>query len=341
MWDRHRKGSRIIERGPTGSGGFRRSPVVSVITPTLNSGNRLKRCLESVRKQSYRSVEHIVIDGGSTDGSVNLFREAGNTRWISEPDTGQAHAINKGFRLSTGDILLWLNADDVLCENAIETAVRAFERSGAGWVYGDSFLYGASKGWTWRAPRRLKLRHFKLGSPIPQPSVFVTREALDRVGELPEDLHLLMDYFLWLKLFLYAIPAQHVGDVLSVIEIHARSKSGSSSRVSWLDEYAEVWQRVGRIPEASYFAGASLARKQLEEGTRSWQRIRAAVEAEAASDLLWATHARRGAAMELALERGISARERCSLMLRYPSAIARVARKIVQRLLRSSPPRLI
>ena len=110
---------------------------VSVITPCLNPGDRFVRCLDSLAAQGYAEVEHVVVDGGSTDGTVELARSRGATV-ISEPDRGQTDALNKGFALATGDYIGWLNADDWLVPEALERVVEAFAvNSEAGWVYCD------------------------------------------------------------------------------------------------------------------------------------------------------------------------------------------------------------
>jgi len=89
-------------------------PLVSVVTPCLDPGPRLSRCIESVRNQTYGNVEHVIMDGGSTDGTVKLLRSSSVSRWVSEPDRGQTDALNKGFALCTGELLGWVAADDTL-----------------------------------------------------------------------------------------------------------------------------------------------------------------------------------------------------------------------------------
>lgn len=114
------------------------NPVVTVVTPCLNPGLRLERCIESVARQGYRRIEHIIIDGGSTDGTVEVLARHPELRWVSEADSGQGEAINKGFAMAGGELLTWLNADDTLFPDAVETTVRAFHsKPEIGWTYGD------------------------------------------------------------------------------------------------------------------------------------------------------------------------------------------------------------
>ena len=112
-------------------------PLVTIITPSLNQGRFLPDTLRSVRNQDHPAIEHIVVDGRSTDGSVDTLHAAPGIRWISEPDRGPVDALNKGFALATGDFLGWLNADDTFHSDTVSAAVRAFADSGADVVYGD------------------------------------------------------------------------------------------------------------------------------------------------------------------------------------------------------------
>lgn len=116
------------------------SPLVSIVTPSFNQAQFLEQTMQSVLQQSYRQVEYIVIDGGSTDGSVDIIRnfEDRLAYWESEPDEGPVHAINKGFAKATGDIYGWLNSDDYLLPGALEHAVGALADPEVDFVYGDS-----------------------------------------------------------------------------------------------------------------------------------------------------------------------------------------------------------
>src|SRR5437868_6909459 len=95
-------------------------PLVSIVTPSLNQARYLREAIESVRGQSYPSIEHIVVDGGSTDGTLDILQECDELRWLSETDTGQSHALNKGFAMAQGEVFGWLNADDAYERLAVE-----------------------------------------------------------------------------------------------------------------------------------------------------------------------------------------------------------------------------
>ena len=95
-------------------------PKISIVTPSYNSAKFIEDCIQSVLKQNYPNFEHIVIDGGSTDGTVEILKQYPHLKWISEPDEGQSDALNKGFKMAEGDILGWLNADDVYLKNVFQ-----------------------------------------------------------------------------------------------------------------------------------------------------------------------------------------------------------------------------
>src|SRR5262245_17911524 len=123
-------------------------PLISIVTPSFNQAAFLEETLRSVTAQEYPRVEHIVIDGGSTDGSVDILRRhaAGLRAWVSEKDRGQSHAINKGFAIASGDVLTWLNSDDTLLPGALRAVGETFaRRADVDLVYGD-FVYTDAAG---------------------------------------------------------------------------------------------------------------------------------------------------------------------------------------------------
>src|SRR5688500_6712732 len=118
----------------------RPEPLVSIVTPSFNHARFIEATIESVLSQDYPRIDYLVMDGGSTDGTLDVLRRfEGRLRWVSGPDGGQAAAINDGFRCTSGEILAWLNSDDLYEPGAVSAAVRAFEeRPHAGLVYGDA-----------------------------------------------------------------------------------------------------------------------------------------------------------------------------------------------------------
>lgn len=181
-------------------------PLVSIVTPSYNQAQFLEETILSVKGQDYPNLEHIVVDGGSTDGTVEVlsrYENEYNLRWTSEPDEGQSDAINKGFRRARGEIIGWLNSDDTYLPQAIHKAGACFEaHPGIDWVYGDGYLIDAQS----RVLRMWKARPFSLkallyvGQFICQPAVFFRRRALEVVGPLDSALHFTMDYDFFIRL---------------------------------------------------------------------------------------------------------------------------------------------
>ena len=224
-------------------------PLVSVVTPSLNQGDYLREAIESVRAQTYEPVEHVVVDGGSTDGTLEILREHEQVRWVSEPDRGQSHALNKGFAAARGEILGWLNADDHYLPDAVEQGVTALEETGAGLVYADVTRIS----YDGLAPRRIRSRpswdlwtEVNAGNGIYSPSVFFTREALEAAGPFDESLHLTMDYDLWLRIG-KRFPVRHVDAVWSVQRLHDDAKTLRRYEDFWPERLAVSRRHGGRL----------------------------------------------------------------------------------------------
>lgn len=228
--------------------------LVSVVTPTYNMADRLPACVESVASQTYPQVEHVVVDGGSADGTTEYLASQGHIRWISEPDTGQSNALNKGFAMAEGAIVTWLNADDVLCPAAIARVVQAFRSTpDAGWVYGDLEVLRGGERWVTKPPPQLSPASFRRGNVISQPGTFFTASALEQVGGIDEDFHLTMDFELWLRFMDARIRAVYVPATLATFEVHEGSKTGSEGRLAFALEEFHALQKHGQ-PHAAAMA---------------------------------------------------------------------------------------
>ncbi len=180
-------------------------PLVSIVTPSFNQAAFIEETIRSVLEQDYPHIEYIVIDGGSTDGSVDIIRRYADrlAYWVSERDAGQSDAINKGLRRANGEILAWLNSDDYYVPHAISTAVEFLvQHPDLGMAYGDvdgidadGHLFKLSVGGAYDWRRQLLQQMF-----VPQPAAFWRRRVTDRLGYLRTDLHYGMDWDLWLRL---------------------------------------------------------------------------------------------------------------------------------------------
>jgi glycosyltransferase involved in cell wall biosynthesis len=180
-------------------------PKISVITPSFNQGEFLEKTITSVLEQNYPDLEYIIIDGGSTDNSVDIIKkyEKYLTYWVSEKDRGQADAINKGFKRAAGDILAWLNSDDFYYPNAFNYIVQAFRKfPDAGLYIGNGYitdkegkvLHSYSNGVGFDVDVLINGQCYIL-----QPSVFINRTAFDKIGYLDESLHYEMDVDYWIR----------------------------------------------------------------------------------------------------------------------------------------------
>ena len=185
-------------------------PSFTIVTPCLNGAATLSSTLESVRDQGYGGeVEHVVVDGGSTDGTLDILASAPDVRYISEPDRGLSDAVNKGIRMARNDVVGWLNADDVYLPGALGRVGKALaERPDALWATGPCLIIDADgreirrfvTGYKSFLLRRYSYRMHLVQNFVPAPSTFVRKEAFDRVGEFDERFKYSMDYDLWLRL---------------------------------------------------------------------------------------------------------------------------------------------
>jgi glycosyltransferase involved in cell wall biosynthesis len=221
--------------------------LVSIVTPSLNQARYLREAIESVRAQSYEPIEHIVVDGGSTDGTLELLGEYEGLQWISEPDRGQSHALNKGFALARGEVFGWLNADDAYEPGAVAGGVAALD--GVGLAYADVTRVNDDR----VNPRRIRSRptwdlwtELNDGNGVFSPAVFFTREAFEAVGGIDESLHLAMDYDLWLRIG-KRFGARHVDAVWAVQRLHDEAKTIRHFDAFWPERLAVSRRYGGRV----------------------------------------------------------------------------------------------
>lgn len=176
-------------------------PFVSVVTPSYNSAKFILEAIESVRQQNYPSIEHIIMDGASTDGTQEILRQYPDLIWVSEPDRGQSHALNKNFRRAQGEIIGWLNADDSYNPEAVRVVVNFFQQHpDVDVVYSDCQFIDENGNKIRHSKSQLfDLESFLLNNYIKQPTVFMRKRVLDTVGGVDENLHYVMDKELWLR----------------------------------------------------------------------------------------------------------------------------------------------
>lgn len=227
-------------------------PVVSIVTPSFNQGKFLEATITSVLSQSYPHIEYFICDGGSKDGTVDIIRRYSDRLawWCSEKDRGQSHAINKGWSRATGDIVAYLNSDDLLLPDATERAVRAFEEApSAGVVHGDSLYLdedGTELGWGKGGPSDFKrLLRDGQGTRVAQPGSFYDASVLRRVGLLDESLHYSMDYDLLLRLAMVS-QMVYLPVALAGYRVHMGAKTSAFTDLHWRESLAVRARYGGR-----------------------------------------------------------------------------------------------
>lgn len=222
-------------------------PRVSIVTPSYNQAQFIEETIRSVLLQGYPDLEYIIIDGGSMDGSMEIIRryEPWLAYWVSEKDSGQSEAINKGFKKATGLIAAWLNSDDIYEPVAIAQVARAFQQSKVPVIYGNCYFWDPADNQKMpMVPTRLNfevlLRYNRPGHMPPQPGVFFDRGLLAEVSFLDETLHYAMDYDLWMK-FAWKHSFHHLNVFIARYRVHPASKTGAG----WVPFRVE-WEKVSQ-----------------------------------------------------------------------------------------------
>jgi len=200
-------------------------PLISIITPSYNRAWIIQKCINCIRRQTYPNIEHIVIDGGSNDGTVELLQqnETGhNFRWISEPDAGMYDAINKGMKLATGEIVAYLNTDDFYFPYAVELAVRKFQEDATiDLVYSDWVTYYEESDFLEILPflNYTKYDMARFGV-LPQPTVFMRRKIFAQLGYFDTSYKLLADNEFFTRVFMADLHVEKIQEFLAGQVVH-------------------------------------------------------------------------------------------------------------------------
>ncbi len=231
-------------------------PLVSIITPSYNQADFLEYTIQSVLKQDYLNLEYGIVDGGSADGSLDILKKYDPhlSWWISEPDQGQAQAINKGIARTSGDIIAWINSDDIYLPNAIKQAVKAIEEHEVDLVFGDAVTIDEA-GYplnelmfsNWDLPDLLRFR------VICQPAVFMKREVWEEVQGLSSDLHYMLDHQLWIKIA-SRFQVKHIPAFWAASRHHGQAKNVAfaaefSAEILQLLTWIETEENLGTLFE--------------------------------------------------------------------------------------------
>jgi glycosyltransferase involved in cell wall biosynthesis len=264
-WPWTEESPQLPEKTPNG----KEYPKISIVTPSYNQGQFIEETIRSVLLQGYPNLEYIIIDGGSTDNSVEIIKkyEPWLAYWVSEPDRGQSHAINKGWEKSTGDYLAWMNSDDLYLPYAVHQMIKVINNYNYDFIYSSSYYIGTSLEKS-SVIEAHKTRDFKLKNLlkffngvqyiIPSQSVFISKETLKKVGLLNENLNYCMDLDLFARIILTK-PHAYIGSKpISFFRNHDRSKTSQQNQamrnesIKIAQKYASFltmkdWQEISNL----------------------------------------------------------------------------------------------
>jgi len=221
-------------------------PLISIVTPSLNQGKFLEETIRSVLLQGYPNLEYIIIDGGSTDDSVEIIKkyEPWLSYWVSEKDSGQSDAINKGWERATGEIVAYLNSDDLYTPGALgEVALEFGDHPECAVIHGQTITtdQGGKQRGVFGSSFDLISSINGCNDTVAQPSAFIRRSVLSDVGLMDENLHRAMDYDLWLRLRI-KYPFYYVPQRWSKLRCHPASKS--SGRISLRSDCLAIMKKL-------------------------------------------------------------------------------------------------
>jgi len=244
-WPWTEQSPRLPQRMPDGS----EWPRISVVTPSYNQGRFIEETIRSVLLQNYPNTEYIIMDGGSTDESVEIITKYTPwlTSWVSEKDSGQSQAINNGFSGSTGDILCWINSDDFFLKSCFEFVAEHLSKENPSWLIGSSEILDLKKGRYIRTTSKVDLGTFIfwINRWVPQQSIFWNRNLWNHIPNgLNENLHYVMDVDLFYRMF-QTTPPIITDQSLAVYRYHDNAKtiSGRTNSDTELSQwYLDLFQ---------------------------------------------------------------------------------------------------
>lgn len=222
------------------------TPKISIITPSFNQANYIEETIKSVLSQDYPNLEYLIMDGGSTDGSVDIIKRYATKypkiiKWQSKADKGQADALNKGLNQASGDIIAYINTDDYYLNHTFKTVADYFNsHPNALWLVGNCRVSKLSLSWTFFLkhlwPIALHPFFLQVFNTVNQPAVFLTKELIDKVGNFDDSLNYVFDYDYWLRCLRISLPGRLYGP-LAVFRIHQQSKGNTGFTKQFQEDY--------------------------------------------------------------------------------------------------------
>ena len=284
-----------------------KQPLISIVTPSYNQGKYLEQTIRSVLGQDYARIEYLVVDGASADDSVEIIRkyasplESGSLLpemqkqasalqssihwWISEKDTGQGEAINKGLARAKGEIVAWLNSDDYYLPGTITAVVKVFvEHPEAVMVYGDMLAVdGDGQQLNLLKYKPLSLQDLLCFQIIGQPSVFFRREVLESTGTLDTTFHFLLDHHLWIRIA-QAGEILHVPQTWAAARYHPEAKNRARAAefgreafriLAWAKSQPDLAEAVSGVESRARASANRVDARYLLDGGQPWSALKA------------------------------------------------------------------
>jgi glycosyltransferase involved in cell wall biosynthesis len=219
---------------------------ITILTPSFNQAGFIEENILSVVEQSYPDVEHIVIDGGSTDDTIEFLKKYPHLKWVSEKDEGQADALQKGLKMATGDIIGWINSDDYLEKDVLQKVAVMFETSEVDWIVGNlTFVDERKKTSTPDKSRSItKKALFSNPDCLRQQGTFFRKPVLEKVGGFDKKYHLCMDLDLWFRLLKLSDPIM-IDEKFAYFRIHENQKTSGKQNTAQLKEMLEIFDKNG------------------------------------------------------------------------------------------------
>lgn len=252
-------------------------PKITIVTASYNQGEFLERTINSILKQNYPNLEYIIMDGGSTDGSVDIIKkyESGITFWESKKDHGQSDAINQGLKKASGEIVGWLNSDDMLADGALHTIAEAFSDSSVKMIFSPIDMIDADDKLIGISDRKLMdFTAMLFGSQlVNQEGIFWRNKLHERVGYLDESLHFAMDYDFFLRCCMQCKPV-YVNKVLGRHRRHKNQKTHfADSYRKEMMELRELYRRTLGISKLSFNVVGYLQRRKKAMKIYGWKKL--------------------------------------------------------------------
>ncbi len=223
---------------------------ISIITPVFNGEKFIKDVIDNIKSQNYENYEHIIIDGGSRDNTVKIIEENKHTKlkYISEKDNGQSDALNKGFKMASGEVITWLCADDLYVDTSVLAKVaNYFQNEETNIIYGRCKLLDLETNEESLIPQNAVteedlIRWWNWAIVPPQPAIFFRDRILKEAGYLDASLNYCMDHDLWLKFLKNGHEFKLVDDIFAIYRVHPDSKTGSQT-AKFVKEHDKVGKR--------------------------------------------------------------------------------------------------